>query len=354
MYPSKNIIENAVNSKRSYHSGRRGGGRRSLVDTLEGAGPLHCFSRQTNGSLRPNARRHGRNAAEAGKQADANDGPDVSCRMPDASPPEGRDRRHDQGRQRQSDPEDRPKARTRALKRGVLVTLWVIDAKGDKARGQDFEAMMQSSGVDSGDQQGAAPEAEAFSSPSRDAVAGVLGACLFCARRLKPARLIGCAGPAHGSPRMQGMTIRGRIAGQGGVPAGSGADLAGCFLSRIAARDATAFATALQANKREATTASSPVSLPRGDTGVEALSRRPMCASGEKAGDFDPTRGSPLAWMATIARNCALDEIRRVRPGSLRRTCPRTSSWPRTKSTARGARTPGGARGAHQLSSGFG
>ena len=37
----------------------------------------------------------------------------------------------------------------------------------------------------------------------------------------------------------------------------------------------------------------------------------------EKAGDFDPLKGSPLAWMATIARNRALDEVRRVRPVSL-------------------------------------
>jgi RNA polymerase sigma-70 factor, ECF subfamily len=34
----------------------------------------------------------------------------------------------------------------------------------------------------------------------------------------------------------------------------------------------------------------------------------------EKAADFDLGKGTPLAWMATIARNCALDEIRRVRP----------------------------------------
>ncbi len=37
----------------------------------------------------------------------------------------------------------------------------------------------------------------------------------------------------------------------------------------------------------------------------------------EKAGEFDSDKGSPLAWMATIARNRALDEVRRVRPVSL-------------------------------------
>ena len=31
----------------------------------------------------------------------------------------------------------------------------------------------------------------------------------------------------------------------------------------------------------------------------------------EKAGDFSPERGSPITWMATIARNRALDEARR-------------------------------------------
>jgi RNA polymerase sigma-70 factor, ECF subfamily len=36
-----------------------------------------------------------------------------------------------------------------------------------------------------------------------------------------------------------------------------------------------------------------------------------------KAGDFDPAKGSPIAWMATIARNRALDEIRRVKPVAL-------------------------------------
>jgi DNA-directed RNA polymerase specialized sigma24 family protein len=37
----------------------------------------------------------------------------------------------------------------------------------------------------------------------------------------------------------------------------------------------------------------------------------------EKAADFDPAKGTPLAWMAVIARNRALDELRRVRPASL-------------------------------------
>lgn len=37
----------------------------------------------------------------------------------------------------------------------------------------------------------------------------------------------------------------------------------------------------------------------------------------ERAGDFDPGRASPVTWMATIARNRALDEVRRKAPVSL-------------------------------------
>jgi RNA polymerase sigma-70 factor (ECF subfamily) len=37
----------------------------------------------------------------------------------------------------------------------------------------------------------------------------------------------------------------------------------------------------------------------------------------QKAADFDATKGSPIAWMATIARNRALDEARRVTPLAL-------------------------------------
>jgi RNA polymerase sigma-70 factor (ECF subfamily) len=37
----------------------------------------------------------------------------------------------------------------------------------------------------------------------------------------------------------------------------------------------------------------------------------------ERAGDFEAARASPITWMATIARNRALDEVRRRRPASL-------------------------------------
>lgn len=33
----------------------------------------------------------------------------------------------------------------------------------------------------------------------------------------------------------------------------------------------------------------------------------------ERAGDFDPARGSPIAWMAAVARNRALDDLRRAK-----------------------------------------
>ena len=55
--------------------------------------------------------------------------------------------------------------------------------------------------------------------------------------------------------------------------------------------------------------------LLKGDAG-EAL-QETYVRIWEKAADFDPAKGTPLAWMATIARNRALDELRRARPASL-------------------------------------
>ncbi len=37
----------------------------------------------------------------------------------------------------------------------------------------------------------------------------------------------------------------------------------------------------------------------------------------ERAGDFDRSQASPISWMAAIARNRALDEVRRKRPIAL-------------------------------------
>ena len=56
--------------------------------------------------------------------------------------------------------------------------------------------------------------------------------------------------------------------------------------------------------------------MTRGDVAADVL-QEAYVRIWEKASDFDPVKGSPLAWMATIARNRALDEVRRVRPGSL-------------------------------------
>jgi RNA polymerase sigma-70 factor, ECF subfamily len=109
------------------------------------------------------------------------------------------------------------------------------------------------------------------------------------------------------------MTIRGEAPGEG-APAGAGADLAD-LMSRIAARDAAAFAALYKQTSAKLYGVIARI-LPRGDAAAEAL-QEAYVRIWEKAGDFDPARGSPLAWMATIARNRALDEVRRVRPGSL-------------------------------------
>jgi RNA polymerase sigma-70 factor, ECF subfamily len=40
----------------------------------------------------------------------------------------------------------------------------------------------------------------------------------------------------------------------------------------------------------------------------------------QRAGDFDASRASPISWMAAIARNRALDEVRKVKPVSIEDT----------------------------------
>ena len=108
------------------------------------------------------------------------------------------------------------------------------------------------------------------------------------------------------------MTIRGEAPGE--RPAGAGDDL-NDLLSRIARRDAAAFSTLYKRTSAKLYGVVARI-LTRGDVAADVL-QEVYVRIWEKAGEFDPVRGSPLAWMATIARNRALDEVRRVRPVSL-------------------------------------
>jgi RNA polymerase sigma-70 factor, ECF subfamily len=109
------------------------------------------------------------------------------------------------------------------------------------------------------------------------------------------------------------MTIRGGAPG-GWAPTGASDDLSK-LLSRIATRDAAAFPALYKQTNAKLYGVVARI-LTRGDAAADAL-QEVYVRIWEKAGEFDPLKGSPLAWMATIARNRALDEVRRVRPVSL-------------------------------------
>ena len=109
------------------------------------------------------------------------------------------------------------------------------------------------------------------------------------------------------------MTIRGGAPGER-ASAGAGDGLAD-LLRQVAARDTTAFAALYKQTSAKLYGVVARV-LTRGDVAADVL-QEAYVRIWEKAGDFDPVKGSPLAWMATIARNRALDEVRRVRPISL-------------------------------------
>jgi RNA polymerase sigma-70 factor, ECF subfamily len=92
-------------------------------------------------------------------------------------------------------------------------------------------------------------------------------------------------------------------------------DALAALLARVAARDAAAFADLYRLTQGVLYGVVARI-LTRGDASSEAL-QEAYVRIWERAGDFDPAKGSPLGWMATIARNRALDEVRRVRPASL-------------------------------------
>jgi RNA polymerase sigma-70 factor, ECF subfamily len=109
------------------------------------------------------------------------------------------------------------------------------------------------------------------------------------------------------------MTIEGERSSEG-APARGGDDLAE-LLRRVAIRDAAAFAALYKQTSAKLYGIVARI-LTRGDAASDAL-QEAYVRIWERAGEFDSRKGSPLAWMATIARNRALDEVRRVRPGSL-------------------------------------
>lgn len=86
------------------------------------------------------------------------------------------------------------------------------------------------------------------------------------------------------------------------------------LMRRVARRDESAFATLYSKTSAKLNGIIGRI-LPKGDVG-EAL-QETYVRIWENAADFDPAKGAPLAWMTIIARNRALDELRRVRPSSL-------------------------------------
>src|ERR1700722_20873468 len=109
------------------------------------------------------------------------------------------------------------------------------------------------------------------------------------------------------------MTIPGG-APAGPTPAGS-ADHLNHLLRQVATRDTTAFAALYKQTSAKLYGAIARI-LNRSDVAADVL-QETYVRIWDKAGEFDPAKGSALGWMATIARNRALDEVRRVRPVSL-------------------------------------
>ena len=98
----------------------------------------------------------------------------------------------------------------------------------------------------------------------------------------------------------------------GGAPgerasSGAGDDLTH-LLRRVAARDAAAFAALYKQTSAKLYGVVARI-LTRSDVAADVL-QEVYVRVWEKAGEFDPVKGSAIAWMATIARNRALDEVR--------------------------------------------
>ena len=84
------------------------------------------------------------------------------------------------------------------------------------------------------------------------------------------------------------------------------------LLAKTAQRDRAAFARLYEATSSKLYGIVLRI-LKRRDVSDEVL-QEVFVKIWEKAGDFDLGRASPITWMSTIARNRALDEMRRKRP----------------------------------------
>jgi RNA polymerase sigma-70 factor, ECF subfamily len=109
------------------------------------------------------------------------------------------------------------------------------------------------------------------------------------------------------------MTIPGG-APAGPTPAGAANHL-NLLLRQVATRDTTAFAALYKQTSAKLYGVVARI-LNRSDVAADVL-QETYVRIWDKAGEFDPAKGSALGWMVTIARNRALDEVRRVRPVSL-------------------------------------
>ncbi len=76
------------------------------------------------------------------------------------------------------------------------------------------------------------------------------------------------------------------------------------LLARVATRDRAAFAALYRATSAKLYGVVSRI-LPGGE--ASEVLQEVYVKLWERAGEFDPAKGSPLGWMATIARNRALD-----------------------------------------------
>ncbi len=89
---------------------------------------------------------------------------------------------------------------------------------------------------------------------------------------------------------------------------GSSRDLAD-VMARVALRDRDAFQTLYRATSSKLY--GIIVKILNRRAPADEILQEVYLRVWERAGDFDPLRASPITWMATIARNRALDELRR-------------------------------------------